>query len=382
MLRSFKLACKTCKPVAVGIALLAVGVWSSANETLAADVKLRSQDVPGKHWQKLDHLEKSGWSVETLQSAQRYSRGISTEAVVIVQNGRIVAEWGAPKTKFNVHSIRKSFISALYGIAVEQGQVDLEKTLSQLGIDDEPALTTEEKSARVIDLLKARSGVYHAALYESPDMIARKPKRGTHPARTFWSYNNWDFNALGTIYEKCTKTSIFKSFQEEIARPIGMESFLLSDTEYVRGNDSIHPAYPFRMTAEDMARFGLLYLRNGNWNGRQIIPKAWVRASTTAYSIAEGDAEYGYSGYGYLWWVAVNGNHFPDVEIQDGSFSARGWGGHFILVIPDRDLVIVHRVNTDVPGREVTTAEFGHLVRLILAAQQTPRRGQGNHIEN
>ena len=81
-----------------------------------------------------------------------------------------------PQRSFKVHSIRKSFLSALYGIAVTDGEIKLDATLEQLGIEDnEPSLTPEEKQARVIDLLKARSGIYHAALYETPAMKAEKP---------------------------------------------------------------------------------------------------------------------------------------------------------------------------------------------------------------
>jgi CubicO group peptidase (beta-lactamase class C family) len=93
-----------------------------------------------------------------------------------------------------------------------------------LGVDDNvPSLSPVEKRARVIDLLKARSGIYHAALCETPAMKAKKPARGSHPPRSFWSYNNWDFNALGTIYESATHDSIYRSFDEWIARPIAME---------------------------------------------------------------------------------------------------------------------------------------------------------------
>jgi CubicO group peptidase (beta-lactamase class C family) len=163
-------------------------------------------------------------------------------------------------TKFKVHSIRKSFLSALYGIAVAHGQINLDATREQLGIDDnEPSLTPEEKQARVIDLLKARSGIYHAALYETPTLRAEKPPRGSHPPRSFWSYN--------------------------------------------------------------------------------------------------------------LWWVAVNGNHYPNVDLPDGSFSAWGAGGHFIAVIPAFNIVVVHRVNTDDPAKKVTLDQFGELLRLVLAAK-------------
>jgi CubicO group peptidase (beta-lactamase class C family) len=200
-------------------------------------------------------------------------------------------------------------------------------------------------------------------------MRAEKPPRGSHPPRTFWYYNNWDFNALGTIYEKLTHDSIYHAFDAQIAQRIDMEDYDSKEQEYVTGPDSIHRAYPFRMTARDMARFGLLYLRGGKWRGEQLIPSQWVLDSTTAYSVADGNARDNYSGYGYLWWVAVNGNHYPKVEVPDGSFSAWGAGGHFIAVIPALDIVVVHRVNTDDPAKKVTLDQFGELLRLILAAK-------------
>ena len=145
---------------------------------------------------------------------------------------------------------------------------------------------------------------------------------------------------------------------------------LFRSQEYVTGPDSIHRAYPFRMSARDMARYGLLYLRGGKWRESQLVPAQWVRDSTTAYSVADGNARDSYSGYGYLWWVAINGNHYPKVEVPDGSFSAWGAGGHFIAVIPALNVVVVHRVDTDDPAKKVTLEQFGNLLRLILAAKK------------
>jgi CubicO group peptidase (beta-lactamase class C family) len=358
---------------------LIVGVFTLAlpfiafQSTHASDEahRTRHDDYPGQHWTSVSKPEDRGWSSEKLLIAKAYADSIDTAAVMIIDDGVVVSQWGEISKPFNVHSIRKSFLSALYGTAVARREIDLYATLEHLGVDDnEPSLTPEEKQARVIDLLKARSGIYHAALYESPAMKAEKPKRGSHPPRSFWSYNNWDFNALGTIYESATHDSIYHSFDERIAQPIGMEDFRYHDQEYVTGPDSIHRAYAFRMTARDMARFGLLYLRGGRWRGHQLIPSAWIRESTTAYSVADGNARDGYSGYGYLWWVAANGNHYPKVEVPDGSFSAWGAGGHFIAVIPARQLVVVHRVNTDDPEKKVTLEQFGELLRLILAAKK------------
>ena len=166
-------------------------------------------------------------------------------------------------------------------------------------------------------------------------------RRAQPTYRTFWYYTNWDFNVLGTSFER-TK-DLFRGFKARIADPIGMEDFRLEDTEYVGGADSVYPAYPFRLTARDMARFGLLFLRGGRWQARQIIPEAWVRESVTSYSDA-GES----GGYGYMWWVAANGKHVPGTALPEGSYSARGAGGHYILVIPKYDLIHRARVNTDI----------------------------------
>jgi CubicO group peptidase (beta-lactamase class C family) len=320
---------------------------------------------PGAAWERLPEPESLGWSIAKLRAARDYAATIHTAAVMIVVDGRVLDEWGDTNVRYNVHSIRKSFLSALYGIAVGQGAIRLSDPLSLLGIDDnEPSLTELEKTATVGDLLKARSGIYHLALYEAPSMATARPPRGSHAPGTFWYYNNWDFNALGTVFERQTGTGIFPEFKTRIADPVGMEDFRVSDGKYVSGRDSIHRAYPFRMTARDMARFGLLFLREGSWHGRQLIPQDWVKASTASYSDARGNG-----GYGYMWWVATNGKHLPGVQLPEGSYSARGFGEHYILVVPRFDLVIVHRVNTDVRGRVVSPKQFGELVQLILNAR-------------
>ena len=207
-------------------------------------------------------------------------------------------------------------------------------------------------------------------------MQALRPPRGSHKPGSYWYYNNWDFNALGTIFEKATKTSIAQAFKERLAEPLEMEDFRVEDVGYGRGGESVHPSYPFRMTARDMARFGLLYLRQGEWRGRQIIPSSWVEESTKPHSLLPESGVFGtYGGYGYMWWVAVDGKQFPDVDLKGGAYSAQGYGGHFIVVIPHYDLVVVHRNNTENIGLDgdegKVSAQFGALLKLIVEAKKS-----------
>jgi len=319
---------------------------------------------PGEHWAKVSSPEAAGYSSDRLRAAEEYSKSIATAAVMVIVDGLVLYEWGEIERDFNIHSIRKSFLSALYGIHVDEGNIDLSRTMRQLGINDnEPSLTDTEMAATIHQLLKARSGVYHPALYETAAMAAARPERSSHDPGTFWYYNNWDFNALSTIFRNLSKTDIYREFERRIAIPIGMEDYDIDLFNYVSGSDSVHPAYPFRMSARDMARFGLLFLRNGVWEDKQIVPRQWVTDTVEPYSDAGNSG-----GYGYLWWIAANGKHFPNVTLEDGSYSARGAGGHYILVIPSYDMVIVHRVNTDMRNR-VSSGEFGTLVNMILKAK-------------
>ena len=254
---------------------------------LSLSTTIFAAEYPGAEWEKHN---RAGWSEPLLVKARQLMASKKTAAVVIVQSGRVIDQWGDVDKKIEVRSLRKSLLSALYGIHVAEGHIDLGKTLEEGGIDDKPpALTTIEKQATILDLLRARSGVYHAAARETAQMRAERPPRGSHSPGTYFYYNNWDFNVLGRIFEQQTGKGIFEEFAQRIAKPIGMQDFVPSDGRFAGvegstvGGDSLYPNYIFSMTARDMARFGYLYLRNGRWGDKQIIPATWVRRSTTTW---------------------------------------------------------------------------------------------------
>jgi CubicO group peptidase (beta-lactamase class C family) len=304
---------------------------------------------------------------------------------MIVWHGKIVDAWGPTDRKISSFSVRKSLISALYGIYTAEGVIDPSATLGQLGIDDAPnPLTAQEKHAKVVDLLRSRSGVYHPVDFETKAQVTGRPARDSHSPGTFWFYNNWDFNALGTIFEMRTHRSIGDAFYERIARPIGMQDFKPSDVYYMPGPLSIHRAYHFEISARDLARFGVLYLNRGRWRDGQIVPAEWVDRSSHAsemvsFNGVQAGAGVKSGGYEYLWWVEVDGVHFPGVTVPPGTFSARGAGGHLLVIVPAMQLVVVHRFDNEPVSHEVravldaaykgiTTAQFGPLLKLILDA--------------
>lgn len=338
---------------------------------------------PARNWSHITAVEQSQWSVQKLLLAQQYADSIHSSSVMIVQCGRVVGEWGDTSKKITSFSVRKSLISALYGIYSAEGVIEINQTLEQAGVDDlPPTLTKKEREARIVDLLRARSGVYHPVDFETDYQKKTRPVRGSHSPGTFWFYNNWDFNVLGTVFEKKTGLKIGDAFYQRLAIPIGMQDFQPEDVYYVGGTTSIHPAYLFEMTARDMARFGLLYLRHGWWERRQIVPEAWVEQSSHASEMVQsGDAKLG--GYEYLWWVEYGGVHLPEGTLP-GMYSAQGAGGHFILVAPSLNLVIVNRFDNEPQSRDakgvleaaqgagINNEQFGHLVKLILDARIAP----------
>jgi CubicO group peptidase (beta-lactamase class C family) len=222
-------------------AMLALG-WSLALSAHAATPLTESCPVdvyPGADWKSVEPAG-AGWSREKLNAAREYSASIHSSSVMILEHGVVIDEWGDVAKKISSYSVRKSLISALYGIYSAERVIDINQTLQQLGIDDAPdTLTAQEKQARVVDLLRARSGVYHLVDFEV---------------------------------------------------------------------------------------------------------------------------------------------HFPGVTVPPGTYSARGAGGHYLVVIPALDLVVVHRFDNDPPRRDAATVtewadhgigktEFGRLLKLILEAK-------------
>ena len=111
---------------------------------------------PQEIWYQYEKPEEAGFSSEKLRDAKQHYDGLNAAAFMAVFDGHVLFAWGDIERRFMCHSVRKSLLSALYGIYVDEGMIDLEKTMEDLNIDDQFPLTATEKQARVKDLLKAR----------------------------------------------------------------------------------------------------------------------------------------------------------------------------------------------------------------------------------
>jgi CubicO group peptidase (beta-lactamase class C family) len=345
---------------------IVLSTWTAMTASpTTAQTSLATTEFPRAQWERAAN---HGWSADLLAQARTYSEHAGSTAVVIAQHGRVIAEWGDPTHKSPIASVRKSLLSALYGIAVADGKIRLDATLAELGIDDKQPLTDAEKQATIADLLTTRSGVYHPVDSQPVGLAGALPARGSHPHGTHWYYNNWDFNVLGTIYQQQTGEDIYQSFKQRIADVIGLDDFALSDGVWGPGEISNHRNYSFIMSARDLARFGLLYLNRGRWRDRQIVPADWVDASTRTHAVVRSQTFAG-RGYGYMWWTGFGSDFSPTVTLPDGTFHALGIGAQYVFVIPAHDIVVVHTVDM---AREKWPAiddfQIGRLMWLILSA--------------
>ncbi|MEM7367959.1 MAG: serine hydrolase [Bacteroidota bacterium] len=309
------------------------------------------------------------WDELKLKEALTYADGIGTYALLIQTDGEIIASYGHIDTVSRVHSVRKVIIGALVFQNLEN--IDLKASLKDLNIQDHPIpLTALQQTAKVIHLLKSTSAINHptgsqvGSMQEDRDLLL-----GSEPnvPGEKWAYNNWDYNVLTTILEQETGDSTSQLFEEGIARPLGIKDF---EVIYRRDTTlSQHAKAGFRLSTRDMAKIGQLYLNNGKWQGKQLIPEEWVQKITTDYTITSHQNNERY-GHGYLWWI--QDKSYADGLLPTGSYVATGAWGQRILVIPTWNTVIAHKTMTEGPKAErtrVKSSEFEKLVKLICEAR-------------
>jgi CubicO group peptidase (beta-lactamase class C family) len=333
---------------------------------------------PGAQWARIADPATVGYSRAGLDSVRGLLGSMRTSALLVAVGGRVLLEYGDVAETSYVASVRKSLLSMLFGRYVENGTIRLDETLAELGIDDVGGLLPIERTATVGDLLTARSAVFHAAS-NGGDALGSAPARGSQAPGTYFLYSNWDFNALGAIFEERTGRNIYDAFETDLACPIGMQDWHRA-AHQMHGDStrSLYPAYHFVLSTRDMARLGYLMLRGGRWGGRQVVPELWVRLSTRVVvrpeefhpeSWRQQDVARG-EGYGYLWWPRVRAD---TADALFGSYEAEGAYGQHILVIPKLDMVIAHKVvrREGVPFQGgVSPAGWDRLVGAILAARR------------
>lgn len=329
----------------IAILLLAVSAWSAPWKTAAP--------------------EEAGFRRNGFAELDNFMRrATGTTGLVIAVKGCIIHSYGDIREVSYIASCRKSVLSMLYGNYVKRGMIKLDATLEELGIDDVGGLLPQEKKATVLNLITARSGVYHPAANAGSSPKCTEYKRGATPPGTRFVYNNWDFNVAGTVFAQLTGKSVFQALEQDLAIPLGMEDFDLRRHQ-LSGDEktSRHLAYHMWLSTRDMTRIGQLMLQKGNWNGRQLIPAEWVVRSTAIVSPLKGPFN---CGYGFMWWILQDELYPREFE---GAFSARGRHGQAITVFPALDLVVAHKSARN--ARKPTShKQYRQILRLIMKARK------------
>ena len=319
---------------------------------------------PGANWEH----NQAGLPPEVVREVDVFVRTLDTTSLMVVKDGRVVFAYGNVAEPCYLASARKSVLSMLYGPCVANGTIRLDATLKDLGMSDVGGLLPIEERATVLDLITARSGVYHPASNDG-DLLGFAPQRGSQEPGSYWLYSNWDFNAAGAAFERMTGRNIYDALRDDLAIPIGMQDFNRErQKKDEKPERSQYPSYPMWLSARDMARLGYLMLREGQWQDRRLIPAEWVRRSTKVVTpIAEmhpASMQSGPFGFGYMWWVWDG--PFASGPYQ-GAYTASGAHGQWISVLPALDMVVVHAAfwSSTGPRHSVDKPDYYRLLDLL-----------------
>jgi len=261
-----------------------------------------------------------------------------TRAVLIVYHGQIIAERYAPgfdrRTRLLGWSMTKGITNALVGILAGQRKLTIEAPapVVEWEKDDRHAIT-------LANLMHMNSGLRWWEFYAGPSdatrMLFKETDMGQyamrsslrHPPGTQFNYSSGTANILSAIIRKTVGEEEYYHFPyQQLFEKIGMYSAVM---EMDGAGTFVGSSYCYA-TARDWARFGLLYLHDGVWNGQRVLPEGWVRWTTTGEE------------YGALWWLnrgPVASRRHPEIPVD--CFSCEGYEGQYIWVIPSKDLVVV-----------------------------------------
>jgi CubicO group peptidase (beta-lactamase class C family) len=325
---------------------------SSAKPTTEELQAVDYTPLPGDDWATSTPAEQE---LDPMLVAEMYYHAAELETIyslLVIKDGYLIAEdyfnEGSIEQKDRLQSVTKSFTSALGGIALKQGYLS---SVNQKMLDFYPEITDQvtdprKKEITIQHLLQMRGGYpweetdpaywegllsgYYVPIIEDFPLVA-------DPGTEF-HYSNLSSNWLGIIVDRTYGANLKTFAEEHLFSPLDIEAGEWgTDAEgHNNGCGDLH------LTPRDAAKFGLLYLNDGVYNGRQIIPADWVHDSLQQYTedinqthgfpknygLVIGDV-----GYGYQWWSATAGGHYFDL--------AWGHGGQFIVLVDEFDMVIV-----------------------------------------
>lgn len=301
-------------------------------------------------------------------STEQFLADSWTTGLLVIQDDRIVYEryslGHSESTRAISWSMAKSFISAMIGIALDEGSI---ASIEQPVDFYVPELQgSGYETVRIKDVLQMSSGIAFNedygdfnsdinrwgrgfALGSPQDKFAASLTRGREPG-TLNHYVSIDTHVLSMVLSRATGKSITGYMQEKLYQPLGMEydGYWLVD-----GAGKEMALGGLNLTMRDFAKLGSLYLNHGELDGKQIVPANWIAASTVAdaphLQPAEGDF-----GYGYQWWLPLS---------DDGEYMAMGVYGQYIYINPSKSMVVV-KLSANPRYNDISyvpSSDFSHL---------------------
>ena len=278
---------------------------------------------------------------------------------IIIKNGYIIAEWGDTKRVDMTFSVTKSYLSTMAGLALDKGLIrDVHEPVKKYVKDGK--FDSEHNSKITWQHLLNQTSDWSGTLWDRPDWADRPPRDATwdkirnrelkEPGTNF-KYNDVRVNLLAYSLLQVWRIPLPVILREKIMDPIAASStwrwhgyknsWVLIDGIKVQSvSGGGHWGGGMFISTRDQARFGLLFLRKGNWNGKQLISQKWVKMlQVPASALPE---------YGYMWWLNTGKRPIPSAP--EPVFYAAGFGGNYIVVDSEHDLVIVVRWTGDLDG--------------------------------
>jgi len=294
------------------------------------------------------HLLDDNWKISTPEAQGVDSRkllemfqdikakgGSDLHSILIVKNGYLITESYLPpyhkETLHNVKSASKSILSALVGIALEKKYLrSLDQKISEFY--PEYVNDPQKKEITLRHLLTMTAGLAWSYDQETASPVSPSdleswkvvPMRDA-PGEKF-EYNSMLAHMMSAVLTKATGKSTKEFADSVLFKPLG-----ISEVQWSKDNKGIYiGGAELFLRPRYMARFGLLYLNKGVWNGQQVVPREWVEESTSPKLSIGPDLNYPMAiKYGYWWWIPAQ------------SYQARGYNGQYIIVRPDLKMVVV-----------------------------------------
>ena len=291
-------------------------------------------------------------------------------AGILLKNGYQIASWGETKRVDMTFSVTKSYLSTIAGLAVDRGFFKTTEAVVNTVWDT--TFDGAHNQQITWEHLLNQSSDWSGTLWGGHDWADRPPSKGSiddwknrpffRPGTQF-EYNDVRVNVLAYSLLQVWRKPLPQILKEYIMDPIGAtttwrwygytNSWVEIDGNRIQSvSGGGHSGGGLFINTEDHARFGLLFLNEGNWNGTQLLSKLWIKNAITP-SPAQ-------VNYGYMWWLNKKGTPRYWEGVPENVYYAAGFGGNFIVIIPDEDMVLV--------TRWLEPSQIGKFVKFVLDA--------------